>query len=327
MCIGWVIVLRSLVSTSSVPTSTLMSLFLHTRDVCWNQFHSDYFCAPNTVDLKLNYVISHKKQASYSKTMGNDAQPLKRTSCCRLRPGEVCCSWGSPFLQTQGLKSCMSVMLGRCRSEDKSSKETWNREIRTTLHSKGWQRLENGFCCCVSCVQGHISASVFSVTTLCLHLASQHLACQVTQDCGMRQGIVWLGCEPGDQHEAKHNTKEPHRWPVAWTRYLPGLVQPAAPVTALQKWGWRHHSKVLYLANTLERICTAQCIPSFCSREKICSHKSEVNSKMWRGNYSHWLSLFLLPFQMFFICICVQHVSRPFMVFIKHGQPPNFLVF
>lgn len=61
---------------------------------------------------------------------------------------DTCWSWGSPFLQMLGLKGCTSVMLGRCGNKDKSSKEKWTGGIRTTLHGKHWQRLENGYCHC-----------------------------------------------------------------------------------------------------------------------------------------------------------------------------------
>lgn len=120
---------------------------------------------------------------------------------------------GESLYKCRGWKAS-SVIRGRCRSKDKSSKEKWNTGITTAVLSKCWQRLENVFvlfpgthnCKCILCHHAGLLPT------------SQHQTCQVTQDCGMRLAV----CDQGVSQETNRKPRGHH---IVWHEGTPWLAR------------------------------------------------------------------------------------------------------
>lgn len=153
------------------------------------------------------------------------------------------------------------------RTKDKSRKDKWNKEIRTTLHGKCCQRLKNGVCHCLSCVQGHTSASVFSVTMASFWLMASLSASDMAGDVGL-----WYEAGEGVTRVwARRPTWSPWGHHVVWPEATPALPSGLDEVPA--RAGGAQSScycpaKVRDGRTTAGCICRAQCILSFSSKLK-----------------------------------------------------------
>lgn len=197
--------------------------------------------------------------------MGNNAQPCRGNSCCRLRCHEGCWSWGNPFANAGAERPQVLFMRnveGRIKPAGRSETEESEQQY---LPSAG-----KGLRMCLCCFQGHTSASVFSVTMLGSYLASL-LAPDMPGDTGLwnETGSAWPGCEPGDQQE--------DQGPPFDMKELPGW--PGVPVVPARALGARNSCYCLAKGGVEAqqwwcillihlRISTAQCIISFSSKWK-----------------------------------------------------------
>lgn len=191
-----------------------------------------------------------------------------------------------------------SVMLGRTEVEGSEQNNTpwWH----------GW-RLENRFCHCLSCDQGHTSSvcplSPCQAYTWPLSIWHARWYRTVVWD---RRACDWGVGQETSMKPTGLSCCLTWRNPTIGQWNLPGLVEPGDPGTALQR---RHYGRVVCLADTLECICTVQCVLSFSSiqRENM-QPQILIRSGARRGNYACWLSLFFPPSRLFLVCKCVQHL-------------------
>lgn len=194
---------------------------------------------------------------------------------------------GPALCKCRGWKAS-GVIHEKCRRKDKTSREKWNRGIRTAVPTKCWQRLENVFvlfpgthkCKCVLCHHAGLIPSLSPGT----RYARWHRALEWDWQCVAR---VW----------ARRPTGRPGT--TIWHEGTPWLARCACGtcqgfgsqefLLLLCKGRGGGTTVVLHLADTLEDIYSTVYYQFLLQMER---KHAATHSKVWRGNYACWLCYF-----------------------------------